>query len=118
MKGLPAAYQSIVNVLNFRVQKQFTDMKQDLINFVKIRRNADSDVASLAFNSNGKKKKACFKCKAEEQWAKDCKAIENYTCNKCKRKGHFAKDCRSGKTQGVGNAASTREKRGSGFFSS
>ncbi len=32
-KGLPAAYESILTVLNFRVQRQFNDMKQDWFNF-------------------------------------------------------------------------------------
>ncbi len=119
LKGLPAAYESIVTVLNFGVQKHFNDMKQDLINFANTRCSAGSDVASTAFHSSGKKREACFKCKAEGHWAKDCKAKETRTCHKCKKKGHIAKDCRSGKTQGAGtgNAASTGEKQGSGFFS-
>ncbi len=37
LKGLPAPYESIVSVLNIGVQKQFNDMKQDLINFTNSR---------------------------------------------------------------------------------
>ncbi len=65
LKGLPAAHESNVNVLNFGVQKWFNDMKQDLMNFANTQCNAGSDVALTGFHSNGRKIKACFKCKAE-----------------------------------------------------
>ncbi len=50
LKDLPAAYQSIVTMLNFGVQKQFKDIKQDLINFANTRCRAGSDVVSTAFH--------------------------------------------------------------------
>ncbi len=55
------AYESIVTVLKFGLQKQFNDMKQDLINCAKTQRTAGSDAASTAFQSNGGKKEASFK---------------------------------------------------------
>ena len=33
LKGVPAAYESIVTVLIFGVQNHFSDMNQDLIHF-------------------------------------------------------------------------------------
>ncbi len=57
LKGLPAAYESIVTVLNFGVQKQFNGMKHDLINLANTRCSVGSDVASTDFHSHGSKKK-------------------------------------------------------------
>ncbi len=80
LKGLPAAYESIVPILNFGVQKQFL-MKQDLIHFANTRCSAGTDAASTALYSNGRKREACFKCKADGHWSKDCKAKDIRTCN-------------------------------------
>ncbi len=56
LKGLPAAYKSIVIVVNFGVKKEFNDMKQDLNNCANTRYSSGSDVASTAFHSNGRKR--------------------------------------------------------------
>ncbi len=60
LKGLPAAYESILTVINFGVRTQLNDMKQDLIKFANTRCSAGSDMASTAFHSNGKNRRAFF----------------------------------------------------------
>ncbi len=96
-------------VLNIEMQKQLNDIQQSLIDFANTRCSATSAVTSTAFHSNGRKKDACFKSKAEGHWATDSKA------DKCRKKRHTVKVCRSEHMQGGGPGigAWNGEKQGS-----
>ena len=100
LKGLTSHFDSLVAVISYGTEKDWEQVKQDIINFSNSRGLGEKTATALHSDDKWGQGPMCFKCKQRGHVAKDCKNREQRTCRICGIKGHLAKDCRKAKQPG------------------